>query len=69
MGVARRVSSNMIYRIMPISGQSIAETTVQDVTCDDMLEPDIAVQIKTLYQTLTERLDDTNFIIDGFGGF
>ena len=55
---------------MPISGQPIAETTVQHVNPYDMLDPYIAVQIKAFDQTLTERLDNTNIIInylDGFG--
>ena len=34
-----------------------------------MLNPDIAVQTKAFDQDLTERLDDTNFIIDDFNGF
>ena len=34
-----------------------------------MLDPDIAAQIQAFDQALTERLDDTNFIIDDFGGF
>ena len=42
---------------------------MQHVTRDDALEPDIAVQIKAFDQTLTERLEDTNFIIDYYDGF
>ena len=34
-----------------------------------MLDPDIAVQIKAFDRALTERLYDTNFIIDDFDGF
>ena len=34
-----------------------------------MLDPDIAVQIKDFDQAITERLGDTNFIIDDFSGF
>ena len=69
MGVARRVGSDMSYWIMPISGQPISKTTVYHVTRDDMLDPDISVQIKVLDQALIERLDNTNFIIYDFGGF
>ena len=54
---------------MPISGQPISETTVQHVTRDDMLDSDIAVQIKAFDKALTERLDDSNFIIDDFDDF
>ena len=53
MGVAHRLGSNMSYWIMPISGQPISEATVQNVTRDDMLDPDISVQIKAFYQALT----------------
>ena len=69
MGVTRKVGSNMLYWIMPISGQSIPETTVQHVTCDDILDPDIVVQIKAFDQALSERLDNTNNIIDYFDCF
>ena len=62
MGVVIRIGRDMSYRIIPISGQPIAETTVKNVNCDDMLDPYIAVQIKTFEKSLTERLDDNNFI-------
>ena len=48
MGVARRIGRDMAYGIIPISGKLIAETTVQHVTCDDMINPDIAAQITFL---------------------
>ena len=54
---------------MPIYVRPIAEKTVQHVTRDDMLKPDISVQIKVFYQELTKRLDDANFTIDEFDGF
>ena len=69
MGVTRRVGSDMSYWIISISGWPIVETTVQHVTRDDMLYPDISVQIKVFDQALTERLDNTNFIIDDFDEF
>ena len=34
-----------------------------------MLDPYIALHIKAFDKALTERLDDTKFIIDDFGGF
>ena len=46
MKVARRVGRDMSYWIKPIYGQPTAETNVQHVTRDDMLDPYIAVQIK-----------------------
>ena len=48
MGLAPRVGSDVPYWIMPISGQPISETTVQHATPDDMLNPDISVQIKII---------------------
>ena len=59
----------MTYWIMPISGQPIAGKTVQHVTRDDIIDPDIAVQIKAFDKELTERLEDVNFTIDDFDGF
>ena len=69
MVVARRVGSDMSYCIIPIYGQPMAETTVQYVTCDDILDPNIAVRIKLLDQELIERLDNINFVINDFNGF
>ena len=69
MVVARRVGSDMAYWIIPISVQPITETTVQNITRDDIIDPNIAVQIKSFNQALTERLDNIKFIIDGFNGF
>ena len=69
MGFARRVVSDMQYRIMTISGQPKAETTVQHIIRHDILDPDISLQIKDFDRALSERLDDTNFIINDFYGF
>ena len=69
MVVEHRVGSNMSYWIMPISGQPMAETSVQNFTHDYMLDPDIAFQIKYFDKALTKRLKNANFIIDDFDGF
>ena len=69
MVVASSIGSYMSYQIMPISGKRISETNLQHVTHDDMIKPDISVQIKAFDQALTERLYDTNFIIDDFNRF
>ena len=55
----------MCYWVMGESGIPIAETTVQHVTRDDMLDPTIATQIEAFNKTLTTRLDDMNFKING----
>ena len=59
----------MAYSIMPVSSQLIAEATVQNVTCNDMPDPYIAVQINVFDQELMECLNDTNFIISYFNVF
>ena len=65
LGVSHRIGSDMCYWIMGESGIPIAETTVQHVTRDDMIDPTIAKQIETFNEALTVRLDDTNFKIAG----
>ena len=69
MVVARRIGSTILYWITPIYSQPISETTVQHIIRDDMLDPDIAVQIKAFDKEITEQLDDTKFIFDDFNGF
>ena len=59
----------MCYWIMPVNGQAIAETTVQHVTRDDILDPTISASIEKFNEALNKRLDDTNFIIAGGTGF
>ena len=59
----------MCYWIITKNGKVIAETTVQQVTRDDVLDPAISQQIKNFNETLNLRLDDTNFKIPGMGNF
>ena len=48
----------------------IAETTVQHVTIDDMLDAETAAQVENFNTNINERLDDKNFQIQhGEGGF
>ena len=54
----------MHYWITGESETPIAETTVQHVTRDDMIDPAIARQIETSNEALTTRLDDTNFKVN-----
>ena len=53
MLVVRMVGSDVSYWIISIYGQPIAETTVQHVTHDDIIDPHIAVQIKSFDPALT----------------
>ena len=43
--------------------QPVANTTMQHVTRDDILDPNVGAQIKEFDRKLIERLDDTNFIL------
>ena len=60
----------MCYWILTKSGTVIAETSVQYVTQDDMLDATTAHQVATFNATVIERLDDATFhIINNEGGF
>ncbi len=61
LGVAHRVGSDMCYWILTVTGDIIAETTVQHVTREDLDNPSIATQVKEFDDKLNERLNDTNF--------
>ena len=61
LGVSHRVGSDMCYWILTKSGEVIAETTVQHATAEDENDPDIKPQIKQFNETVTTRLDDSNF--------
>jgi len=70
LGVSNRIGSDMCYWILTKSGTVIAETTVQHVTRDDMLDATIAEQVATFNSAVIERLDDANFHIENNeGGF
>ena len=68
MGVSHDIGSDMCYWVMPVSGVPLARTTVQHVTRDDMLDPDIAGQIEQFNEKLNARLDDTNHAIEQIDG-
>ena len=68
LGVSHRIGSDMCYWIMPVNGQAIAETTVQHVTRDDMLDPTVSKSIEKFDEALNKRLDDANFNIAGGAG-
>ena len=64
IGVAHRIGSDMCYWLMPVSGVPVANTTVQHVTRDDMLDPDIKRDILQFDVELRERLNDENFKLE-----
>lgn len=64
VGVANNVGSDMCYWLIPVSGTPIATTTVQHVTAEDMRNIDIAQRVEQFNQCLSQRLDETNFVIE-----
>ena len=53
-----------------VTGTVIAETTVQQVTIDDILKAETVEQIENFNIDINERLDNTKFCIQqGEGGF
>ena len=60
----------MCYWILTKSGTVIAETTVQHVTRNDMLDKTTADIVATVNAAVIVRLDDANFHIENNeGGF
>ena len=68
LGIAHRIGSELCYWILTKDGSVIAETTVQHVTREDMQEDEIKEQVAAFNQSITERLDDTNFILENNEG-
>lgn len=69
LGVSHRIGSDMCYWVMGVDGIPIAETTVQHVTRDDLLDNDIKAQIDAFNEQLQTRLDDTNFELPTMDAF
>ena len=51
------ISSDMCYWIHKKPGTVISETTVQNVTRDDMLDDETAAQVENFNTDINERLD------------
>ena len=68
LGVSHRVGSDLCYWLVTESGQLISKTSVEHVTRDDYLQEDTKVMIERFDEKLEERLDDTNFTLEGEGG-
>jgi len=68
LGVSHRVGSDLCYWLVTESGQIVSKTSVEHVTRDDYLENDTKKKIEEFNQRLEERLDDTNFILQGEDG-
>ena len=61
LGVSHRIGSDMCYFIVTVNGDILAETTVQHVTVEDMLDPDIKQRVDSFNEKLNERLNSENF--------
>ena len=59
----------MCYWLITDSGKLISKTSVEHVTRDDMLTSGTKQQIEIFNTKLEERLDDTNFMVNGVAGF
>ena len=58
IGVSHRIGSCMCYFILKKSGTLVAETTVQHVTRDKIIDYDTAAQVENFNTDINERLDD-----------
>jgi hypothetical protein len=65
LGVSHRVGSDLCYWIVTDSGQVVSKTSVEHVTHDDYLNEDTKAKVKEFEKKLGERLDDSNFILQG----
>jgi hypothetical protein len=68
LGVSHRVGSDLCYWLITNSGQVVSKTSVEHVTRDDYLHEDTKKRIERFNEKLEERLDDTNFILQGENG-
>ena len=68
LGVSHRVGSDLCYWLITESGQVVSKTSVEHVTRDDYLQEDTKKKIEEFNKKLEERLDDTNFILQGEDG-
>ena len=69
LGISHHVGSDICYWLITESGKLISKTSVEHITRNDMLASGTKQQIDTFNMKLDKRLDDTNFIVDGFAGF
>ena len=67
LGVAHRVGSDLCYWLLLESGKVIAQTTVQYVTRDDVLNGETKQQIDQFDMAVTEQLTDIGVLIGDAG--
>jgi hypothetical protein len=68
LGVSHCVGSDLCFWIVTDSGQVVLKTSVEHVTRDDYLNEDTKAKVKEFEEKLGERLDDSNFILQGEDG-
>ncbi len=65
--MAHRVDSNLCYWILTKTGQILARMTVQRVTKDKSMSPEMRVMFVSFDKHITQQLDDANFTINPVG--
>jgi hypothetical protein len=65
LGISHRVGSDLCYWIVTNSGQVVLKTSVEHVTRNDYLNEGTKAKVKEFEKKLGERLDDSNFILQG----
>jgi hypothetical protein len=63
--LTHRVGSDLCYWIVTDSGQVVLKTSVEHVTREDYLNEDRKAKVKEFEKKLGQRLDDSNFILQG----
>ena len=61
MVISHKIGSGMCYWVLTVSVKVVSQTSVQHVTCDNILDPAMVERINGFEKSLEERLDDTNF--------
>ena len=61
LGISHKIGSDMCYWVLTVSGKVISRTSVQHVTRDELLDPEMIEIITKFDKDLEKRLDDTNF--------
>lgn len=69
LGISHRVGSDLCYWLVTPAGRFVSRTTVQHVTREDYVNPDIKRQIDEFNDQLAEAMRDDNFAIEGDGGY
>ena len=71
LGVSHRIGSALCYWVLTMKGQVLARTTVQHMTEDDVIIPEIQESIKEFHRVLERSIGSEEFItdLDGMDSF